>query len=142
MGAEWLEYGSLGLLGILLGAIGLGVREAVKRWQEHQHQREVARAQSELDAQKLEAQRRLTQDDWIRQLINQDRIERTAHVQALQELLTADVQSREALTQALKNLCEQIDGHEKRATERYQEAEGRARERHRQMLAAVESLSK
>lgn len=140
--AEWLDYGSLGLLAVILAALGIGAREAIKRWQEHWHEREVSAAQVALDAQKVEAQRRSTQDQWIRQLIDQDRVERESHVKALQELLKADVQSREALTQALNSMCERMDEHEKRATNRFEQAEERARERHRLMLSVLETATK
>ena len=140
--AEWLDYGTLGLLAVILAALGLGAREALKRWQEHQHEKEIAAAKVALEAQQVEAQRRITQDQWIRQLIDQDRVERESHVKALQELLKADIEQRQALTQAMNSLCQRMDEHEKRATDRYEQAAQQARERHRQLLTVLETVNK
>ncbi len=118
--AEWLQYGSLGLLAVVLVAIGAGAREALGRWQEREraklnHQAEADRQQAQLAAQRQEAA-----DTFLRDLIAKDREERTVQLQAWHDLVAEDIEAKQKLTEAIQGLCDRQDAHEERADERHQ----------------------
>ena len=103
---EWLDYGSLGLLGAVLVAVGVVAREIMRHWQES------AKAS----------------DQFMRDLIDQDRAERKAQLASWQELVAEDIEAKQSLSSAIEALCEQAGQHEQRAAER-----------HKIMLAALEA---
>ena len=96
--AEWLDYGTLGLLGIVLVAVGVATREIMRHWQEAQQ----------------------TSDQFMRDLIAQDRAERKAQLATWQQLVAKDIEAKQALSLAIEALCEQTSQHEERAVDRHE----------------------
>ena len=117
--AEWLEYGSMGLLALVLIALGAVGREWLGRWMDNQkaqlnHQAEADKQQAAIMAERVAAA-----DKFLQDLIAQDREERTVQLVAWQELVAQDIKAKEALADALAGLCERSDKHEERAEERH-----------------------
>lgn len=124
--ADWLDYGSLGLLAIVLVAIGAAGREVLRKWQERQNQQVGA-----------EVERMAKQDEFLRSLIEQDRQDRKAQLQEWRELVAKDIEAKLAMTEVLAGLCDRGDQHEQRANQRWDQTEQRADERHQAMMATV-----
>ena len=97
MTPEWLDWGSLGLLALVLLAIGGGAREWLKR----QAERDAAR------------------DTWMRGLMEQYRQDGERHQAALQAIIKENTAVNQAQTQAMTSLCESMREHEKRAERRH-----------------------
>lgn len=118
--AEWLEYGSLGLLAVVLIAIGAGARELLGRWMDNQKAALNHQAEADKEAVTLAAERQAAGDKFLQELIAQDRQERAAQLQAWQQLVAEDIDAKQKLTKAIDALCERNDRHEQRADERHQ----------------------
>ena len=126
--AEWLDYGAIGLVALILMGIGAGASKFLDRLMDNQkaalnHQAEAGKEQAA-----LEAQRRAAGDKFLQDLIQQDRAERAETLQAMQSLVAQDIEAKQALaktldgvTGALGELCERQDRHERRADERHQQ---------------------
>jgi len=119
--AEWLEYGSFGLLAVVLVAIGVAAREMLGRWMDNQKAELNHQAEQDRQRATLAAERQTAADKFLQDLIAQDRQERAEHVQALQGLVAQDIEAKEKLTKALEAICERTDRNEQRADERHQQ---------------------
>lgn len=118
--AEWLEYGSLGLLAVVLVALGAGAREWLGRWMDNQKAALNHQAEADREAVTLAAERQAAADRFLQDLIAQDRQERAAQLKAWQQLVAEDIEVKQALAKAIDGLCERNDRHEQRADERHQ----------------------
>lgn len=103
MDADWLQYGALGLLALVLGGIGVVIRSFVL-------------AESKRNAD--ESARRATADEWVRSLIQADRIEREASIIRLDKLVQDGIAAQKQSAIAFVELCAQIRTHDAAVAER------------------------
>jgi len=94
LGPEWLQYGALGLLGIVIVASAIILRDRFAKSDER-----IAK-----------------QDQWFRELVKEDRADRQAHTEAWRKVITEDIEARGEVVTALKSLNDTID-HNCRANE-------------------------
>lgn len=126
MTPDWLQYGAVGLLALVLVGIGIGAREALGRWMDNQKAVLNHQADSDRAAAALSAERQAAADKFLQDLIVQDRVERNQNLEAMQSLVERDIEAKRQLTDAmegvstaLQDLCRRQDRHEKRAEERH-----------------------
>ncbi len=98
MSPEWLEWGSLGLLAMVLAAIGLVAREVLK-------------------GQRARDQER---DEHLREVMRQDRADREKHRATLELLSRETIEANRDMANAVGAMCESLRIHEKRSGERHQ----------------------
>ena len=104
--ADFLQYGAMGLLAVVLVAVGSGAREYLKRADERAQKRDEVRSE---------------QDGFIRQIVEQDRVERVANVEALQGLVEVSVESNHAVAKVLDGICGELQRHEEQSVVRHDE---------------------
>ena len=128
MTPEWLEYGSLGLLALVLGGLGGGAWRFLSRWLDNQKAALANQAEADKQAAMLEAERQASRDRFLQELVVEDRESRAETLAAVQGLVAKDIEAKQALSKALDGmtgalgeLCERQDRHEQRATERHQQ---------------------
>ena len=127
MTPDWLQYGAVGLLGLVLVGIGVGARELLGRWMDTQKAAVEHQVEADKEAAALAADRQAAADRFLQELIVQDRIERGQNLEAMQSLVSQDIEAKrklagamDGISAALEDLCLRQDRHEERATERHQ----------------------
>ena len=86
IGMSWLQYGALGLLTLVLAAVGMYVRHLLNRLQDQ--------------AERAEA--------WMKELVEADRAERQRQTDAWVELVRASIEAQKATCQALTTLEDRV----------------------------------
>ena len=131
---DWLQYGALGLLGLLLFIIGVLTQVFLTRYMERQKVRENHAAEVDLVEVRAMTARMDRQDGFMRQLMLDDRKDRQQIAAELTGLVAQDIEAKQQMVAALQKLCEAQQAHEQRANERQALHEQQANERHTLLL--------
>lgn len=105
---NWLNFGSFGLLALILVGLGMYAQKFLNRWLDNQ--KAVLNHQAEAERET---------DAFLRDLIDKDREERRQQLASWQSLVAQDIEAKQALTKALQEICQRSDRHEQRAAERH-----------------------
>ena len=84
---SWLQYGALGLLGMVLAAIGT-----------------IMYFRDKKSAERLEKQ-----DGWLRELVREDRVERQTHMESWKEMTQNNIKASEELVVTIKRVNDTME---------------------------------
>ena len=84
---SWLQYGALGLLGMVLAAIGT-----------------IMYFRDKKSGERIE-----NQDGWLRELIREDRVERKTHMESWKEMTRNNIRASEELVVVIKQVNDTME---------------------------------
>ena len=137
---DWLQYGALGLLGLLLVIMSVLTQIFLNRYMERQKARENHAAEVDLVEMQAVTDRMARQDEFMRQLMADDRKDRQQLAKELTNLVAKDIEAKQQMVQALQVLCQRQEAHEARLDEREEAHENRATERQAALIKAISQL--
>ena len=103
-----LQWGSFGLLVVVLTGIGVFLRSYLNRLMDRQDKIDTSRQAEQMQ-----------QEQFIRNLLEQSRSSAQAQLSDWQALVQADIAAKEQLTVTLQSLTREIASHEDRAQQRH-----------------------
>lgn len=104
--ADWLQYGAMGLLAVVLVVVGREARDYLSRADERAQGREKSKAE---------------QDKFIREIVAQDRLDRVASEERMRGLVEVSVESNHAVAKVLDGICGELQRHEEQSVMRHEE---------------------